>query len=305
MFQSLINDIKHNFNYGNMVTRLVIINVAVFIVTALIGAFAPSFYNTNILEYIAVPGDPLKLLVRPWTLLTHMFVHQGLWHILWNMLVLYWFGAIVGDLINDRRIWPLYFLGALAGVVAFVIAYLTTGGYIGQRAIGASAGIMAIVAAAGAIAPDYQMRLILLGNVKLKYIVGALIFLDILASAGQNNAGGAIAHLGGAVFGFAFVYMLREGTDLSNPINRFWTGIGKLFISREQAPQARTKSPLTVSYRAKENTSASAGAFTPSYDHQDADLQSQVDQILEKIKAKGYDNLSQSEKDILHKASRQ
>lgn len=295
MFKSLIEDLKHNYNYGNMVTRLIIINVAVFVVTALTKAFAPTVYNSVILEYLAVPADLWKLLTRPWTLLTHMFVHSGGWHLIWNMLMLYWFGRIVGDLLNDRRIWPLYLLGSLVGAAAFILSYQLMGSAVGARAVGASAGIMAIVAAAGAIAPDYQLRLLLLGDVKLKYIVAVLVFVDILSAGGHANAGGAIAHLGGAGLGFLFVYMLRNGTDITEGVIRSMNWLSSLVRDDGSGSQRQPKrSPLTVSHKASSASSTSKSAS----------LQDEVDKILEKIKLSGYESLSSEEKQILFKASK-
>lgn len=301
MFQSLVQDLKHNYRHGNMVTRLIIINVAVFVVTALSKVFAPSFYNAVILEYLALPADLWKLLTRPWTILTHMFVHSGGWHLIWNMLMLYWFGRIVGDLLSDKRIWPLYLLGSLAGAVAYILSYHLLTNVIGVRAVGASAGIMAIVAAAGAIAPDYSMRLILLGDVRLKYIVAVLIFVDVLSAGGYSNAGGAIAHLGGAVLGFAFVAQLRRGYDMTIGVNRAteWVAnIGR--VDQPGSRQTQRRSHLKVEHRAKTKRPAAAPPSTSG----GPDLQHQVDQILDKIKVSGYDSLTKAEKEVLLKASK-
>jgi membrane associated rhomboid family serine protease len=282
-----------------MVTRLIIINVAVFVVTALTKAFAPSFYNAVILEYLALPADLWKLLTRPWTVLTHMFIHSGGWHLIWNMLMLYWFGRIVGDLLKDNRIWPLYLLGSLAGAVAYIISFHLLSNVVGARAVGASAGIMAIVAAAGAIAPDYNMRLILLGDVRLKYIVAVLIFVDVLSASGYSNAGGAVAHLGGAVLGFAFVAQLRNGYDMTTGVNRVTDWVANLGrVQETRSAQRNRKSPLTVKHRTQPKRSKAA---PPSGG---PDLQQQVDQILDKIKSSGYDSLTKSEREILLKASK-
>lgn len=300
MFQSLIQDLQHQFRHGNMITRLIIINVAVFVITALTKAFAPSFYASSVLPYIAIPAQPLELLVKPWTIFTHMFVHSGGWHLIWNMLMLYWFGRIVGDLLNDRRIWPLYFLGAMAGAVAFILSYHLFSNVVGQYAVGASAGVMAIIAASGAIAPDYNLRLILIGDVRLKYVVAVLIFMDVLASQGMSNAGGAFAHLGGAALGFAFVYWLREGWDVGEGVNRATAWVGGWFGGRREAKvTSRPKTKMTVSHRAEVLQRRQAGK--PSSDG--GDLQSRVDSILEKIKRSGFDSLTAEEKAILAEAS--
>ena len=115
MLQSIAQDIRNSFDFGNMVIKLVIINIAVFLITALTEAFFPFFYQSHILPYLAVPGDIRLLIYRPWTVLTHMFVHSGIWHLAWNMITLFWFGNIAGDLLGDRRILPVYIMGGLTG----------------------------------------------------------------------------------------------------------------------------------------------------------------------------------------------
>lgn len=298
MFQSLIQDLKHNYRHGNMVTRLIIINVSVFVVTALIKAFAPSFYSAYILDFFAISAEPLKLITRPWTIITHMFIHSGGWHLFWNMILLYWFGRIVGDLLNDRRIWPLYFLGALVGAVFYFLSYHLFSNVVGMYAVGASAGIMAIIAAAGAIAPDYSMRLILLGDVKLKYVVAALIFMDILASQGYSNAGGAFAHLGGAAFGFYFISLLRNGKDLSENVNNGMDKINQWFRSDSPPKKKRSRGNLKVKHR------SGTSPTSKNQLQRSANLQEEVDRILEKIKQSGYDSLTDTEKEILFQASK-
>ena len=123
MFRSIAQDVKSSFDYGNMVVKLIIINVVVFMVTALLNAFFPTFYQSNILPYIALPGDMMTLLYRPWTLITHMFLHSGFWHLAWNMLTFYWFGSIAGDLLGDKKILPVYILGGLIGGIAYILSF--------------------------------------------------------------------------------------------------------------------------------------------------------------------------------------
>ena len=260
MFKSIIDDIKYSFKTGNMVTRLIILNLAIFVVFALLQAFTPSgsTFFEKFRSFFALPGDPVKLLLRPWTLITHMFVHAGFFHVAWNMLFLYWFGRIVGDLLGDRRILPLYLLGGLIGAFAYILSYqLMPGNLIGQYAVGASAAVMAIVVTAGAVAPDYIMRLILIGDVKLKYIVLFILLMDIIGATGNINTGGHIAHLGGAFFGLMFVRQLREGTDFTEPVSQLLEKISSWFGGMSYDTNAkRKKSSLSVKYKTGKPTPA-------------------------------------------------
>ncbi len=292
MLRSIADDIRSSFDYGNMVVKLIIINIAVFVVTAILGAFFPSFYSTNILPYLALPGDPMVLLYRPWTLITHMFLHDGLWHVLWNMLTFYWFGYIVGDLIGDRKILPVYIIGGLFGALAYLISFQLLPG-IGFMALGASAAIMAIVFSAVVTAPDYSMNLILFGPVRIKYIGLIILFLDIIGTRSMVNSGGHIAHLGGALFGFLFVYLLRKGIDLSDYFNRFID-----FFSFQTRKKPQKRSTLKVAHKASESQRQTIKNKNTYH------VPTRVDEILDKIKQTGYDSLTAEEKDVLYQASK-
>lgn len=297
MLNSVLNDIKQTFRSGNMITRLIIINVAVYIVMALLQAFTPggSGFFTSLTHYLAIPGEPLTLLTRPWTLFTSMFLHIGFWHMAINMLYLYWFGRITGDLIGDRHVLPIYILGGLVGALAYFLSYQLLGsGIIGSYALGASAAVMALVIVAGLVAPEYNMRLLLIGNVKLKYIVLAIIFFDLIGVANSSNTGGHIAHLGGMLMGYIYITQLRNGRDLSS----WFTAIGNKFRGIPVSAKEDKKSPIRVVH--KVSTSSIRGKKKTST----LSTEEQVDIILDKIKEKGYDSLSDEEKEVLYKASK-
>ena len=224
------------------------------------------------------------------------------WHILWNMLIFYWFGRIVGDLIGNQRIWPLYLLGGVFGAITFFIAYnlLPVGNGGPHFMLGASGAVMALVVAAGVLSPDYIMRLLFLGDVKLKYIVGAILFLDLIGVAGDINTGGHFAHLGGALMGWLFVLRLREGADWSGPINRVTDGIGNFFgrmFGGQSSIKVENESKGQKNYRNRRSNRRGNRAT-------DASHQERVDAILDKIRASGYDSLTDEEKEFLFNASK-
>ncbi len=311
MLGSIWEDVKREFSYGNMVTRIIIINIAVFVLLNLTwvilriahGWDTPPIY-TSIQRFFMMSSDWWHNLTHPWVIITHMFLHKGFWHILWNMLFMYWFGRIVGDFIGNQRILPIYLLGGLVGAVFFFASanLLPIYGNGTSYALGASAAVMAIVAAAGAIAPDYIIRLLFLGDIKLKYIVGALILLDLIGFAGDINTGGHIAHLGGALFGFLFVRQLREGKDWSQPVNDLIDRIRQFFNSLHSPTPAARKGPRVV-YRntSKKPRSRKGNAVS---DNEDLSHQEKLDAILDKIKRSGYDSLSEAEKEFLFNASK-
>jgi len=296
MFNSIVDDIKESFRSGNMITRLIIINLAVFVVTALIGAFAPSFYNSFLVHWIAVPGDPISLLFKPWTLFTYMFVHAGLGHIFWNMIFLYWFGRIVGDMIGDKHILPIYIIGGLAGAASYIISYYFLIGQVGTYMVGASAAIMALVIIAGRINPDKELNLILIGRVKIKFVILALVLLDLIFIGRNDNTGGHIAHIGGLVMGWFYYNQIGQPNDLETRINGIFDWIAHLFSG---SGNTNRKSPLKVRYK-----SDKIKRMTDYQAKSSENQQQEVDRILEKIKRKGYDSLSDAEKETLYQASK-
>ncbi len=296
MFDSIIDDIKHEFRSGNMLTRLIIINIGIFMVTALTKAFVPTFYNGTLIHWIALPSSFMDFLYKPWTLFTHMFIHSGFWHIIWNMLIFYWFGRIVGDLIGDRHMLPIYLLGGLAGAAGVLLSYQVVPQYIGSYAIGASAAVMALVIVAGIINPNHEIRLLFLGIVKIKFIILFIIFMDLIGIGNKDNTGGHIAHIFGMLMGWFYMVQMGHGNDLGYKVTNITDKVFGLFDG-EGRPQ-RKKSPLKVKFKSDK-------IKTMSERRADANnTQAQVDQILDKIKLKGYESLSDAEKDILFKASK-
>lgn len=302
MLQSIIADIRREFSFGNVVTRLVIINVAVFIVINLIrlifylgnAGVVPPLYH-DIVHFFSVSSDIKHNLTHPWVFVTSIFLHESFWHLLWNMLFLYWFGRIVGDLLGDRKIFPIYLLGGMVGCFAFwisaqILPYMQ--GHTGY-ALGASAGVMAIVVTSGMIAPDYIMRLILLGDIRLKYIVLALVLLDLFALAGNSNTGGHFAHLGGVAMGWLFVSQLRSGNDWSEGVNNLMDKIVN-FFKGEKVPVSRTKKARIVKKTFKKSEPRQ---------YSEDEIQERIDVILEKIKKTGYESLTLEEKEFLNNAS--
>lgn len=308
MLQSIWEDVKREFSYGNMVTRIIIVNVVIFLViniTRLLlfigNGGQPSLVYDEIVHFLSMSSDWKYVLTHPWVIFTHMFLHENFWHLLWNMLYLYWFGRIVGDFIGNQRVLPIYLLGGLTGALLFFVsANLMPYGLGGAHyALGASAAVMAIVVAAGAISPDYIMRLLFLGDVKLKYIVLVLVLLDLFALASNINTGGQFAHLGGAAMGWIFVRQLREGNDWALQINGLFDKIGRLFRRprKPRQPHMAYKNPNRPAQSANRKS-------TQASDPDDLSDQEKLDAILDKIKQSGYESLSAHEKEFLFNASK-
>lgn len=311
MLTSIWEDVKREFSYGNMVTRLVIINCAFFVFINLVKIIMTIAYGgpenagdtfDNFLHFFCMSSDAWYLITHPWVFFTSIFLHEGFFHILWNMLFLYWFGRIVGDLIGNHRIFPIYLLSGLFGNVIFFLTanFLYASTASNGFALGASGAVMGIVAASAMVAPNYLMRLILIGEVKLKYIVAVLIFLDMIGIANDVNTGGHFAHLGGVIMGWIFVTQLQKGNDMSEPVNNMLDRLQNFFKGLTGNSKAKSRRPKVV-YKATEQSQKSRQRGT---DPKDASHQEKLDAILDKIKKSGYDSLNDEEKEFLFKASK-
>ena len=293
MVQSIIDDIRSQFTYGNKITQIILVNIFVFFLIIIVKAFSPpetGIYSAFI-KNLALSSDGWTILKKPWTIGTHMILHEGLWHMGWNMLILYWFGRIVGDLAGDRRIIPLYILGGLAGALFYMI-YTQLAGITGGLALGASGAVMCFVVASGFLAPEFNMRLLLIGNVRLKYVALAFVLIDLVMLAERNNAGGRFAHLGGAIMGGLFVHMLRQGLDLTSFFQRN-AGSGS---ASARKPSSRI--PMKVVHNKKRPERV------VKEPERGVGVQERIDEILDKINATGYDSLTAEEKDFLYQASK-
>lgn len=286
MSNHLFKDLKYKvFQSGNPVFLYIGINVLIFVAFALLNI--PFFlsgksaivYDDVIREYFGFPALLSKLPVRFYTLITYQFFHDGLWHVLFNMLWLYWLGNIFLDFLKPRQFHFVYLVGGIAGALFFLLAYNIFPVFAAKlpeaTVIGSSAAVMAVIVATATLLPDYSMRLMFLGDVKLKYLALAYIVLDLIGIA-SSNAGGAFAHIGGAVLGFSYIKLLKGGTD--------WSSIFK------RKPKLRVVKNDTGKQASKKQT--------------ENINQEEIDRILDKISKTGYDNLNKQEKETLFKASK-
>ena len=319
MFQSIWDEVKREFQYGNMVSRIIIANVVVFIFIILVKLFlnipgTESRFD-DFLHFFAISAHFHTVLTHPWTLISAAFTHESFGHIFWNMLVFFWFGRIVGDLLGNHRVLPLYLLGAIAGNIVFLIAANFLPYATGLYALGASAAVMSMVACAAYIAPDYIFNIILLGPVKLKFVALAIIILDVVALGNNFNPGGSLAHLGGAAMGMYFAWSLQvRGVDLAKPINNVLNFFQSLFnpTTRKNTEKEYRKVPFkdyekqNVDSKQTDDMSRkkNAGDTKTKTKQNPLTEQERLDKILEKIKISNYESLSSEEKSFLESISK-
>lgn len=294
----IIDDLKRTFRQGNIVVRLIYINVAVFVIGLLLSVVL-GLFNVNInyfLRDLYLPADLLQLLRRPWTLITYMFMHAGAWHLLGNMLWLYWFGKLFLYFFSSKHLRGLYVVGGLAGALLYIIAYNLLPAFSAQlysaTLVGASASVLAIAIATAVREPDFRINLMFIGPVKLKYFALFIVLFDVLY-VGSDNAGGHLAHLGGALAGWWFVRGLGRGYDITHWVNMCIDAIGGLFHKRERKPKMKVHVHNATSDRAADY----------EYNARKKEQSDEVDRILEKLKKSGYSSLSEEEKRKLFEAS--
>lgn len=299
----LLDDFRSEFNKpNNTLVQLILINTVVFLVLLLARVGLTMMQRDEvyslILSQLTIPGNIEEFLRRPWTLFTYFFAHQDILHILSNMLFLYWFGGLIDEYLGSRRLIGLYITGGLAGGLLFLAMFNLVPFFHNNSApmLGASAAAFSVAVGAATLLPNYTFHLLFLGPVRIKYIVFFFVILSLANSAGAN-AGGNLAHLGGAIMGFCYVKLLQNGTDLGRPIYWVVDGWSNLF---------KPKPAVKVSYRQRSNANtqassyASAGSTSSSISTPDQD---EVDTILDKISRSGYESLTREEKQKLFRAS--
>ena len=295
--QQPFGNMKDIFRSKNMLIRLIIINVAVWLAIMVLDVFFDLFnanFSSGLIQWLAVPAALEKLITRPWTLITYMFLHLDFWHILFNMLWLFWFGRIFLEYLSEKQLLATYLMGGLAGAALYILSFNIfpkfQDTYFLSMALGASASVMAIVIAISVYVPNYRIYLMFIGPVKIYYIAIFSVILDILMIR-SSNSGGHLAHLGGAIWGFYYIYMLRKGTDLSKVLN---------WIPRFSVPKKKKKS----------SKAHFQNVYTSGRPMKDEDYnlhkkknQERIDEILDKISKSGYESLTREEKELLFKSS--
>lgn len=295
----IFDDLKRTFQQGNIVVRLIYINVAVFVLSILLSVVL-GLFNISIstlLRDFYLPADLLQILRRPWTLVTYMFMHVGIWHLLGNMLWLYWFGQLFLYFFSSKHLRGLYVVGGLLGGLLYIVAYnilpIFEGHLYSATLVGASASVLAIAIATAVREPDYQINLMFIGPVRLKYFALFIVLFDILY-VGSNNAGGHIAHLGGALAGWWFASGMNKGYDITRWANVCMDAVARLFSKHKRKPRkpkmkVHTNNSRTADYEYNARKKAQTD---------------EVDRILDKLKQSGYSSLSDEEKHRLFDASK-
>lgn len=286
---------KRFFKGADVTMKFIIINVAIFVLVNVIDSL---FYfmavNFSTVEWFAVPAHPMELLMKPWTVFSYMFLHENLWHIAFNMLWLFIFGRIFLQFLSAKQLVNVYIMGGVSGALLYIGAYNLFPVFANELpasvALGASASVLAITIAIASFSPDFEINLMLIGRVKIKYVAIVAIVLD-LVSLTNGNTGGHIAHLGGAAFGLFFTTQIKKQRNPGQWVSKYLEQVQQWFKPRQR---------FKVSSR---NTNRTQKMTDADFNYNKKKEQALIDKILEKVKKTGYSSLTQKEKELLFRAS--
>ena len=286
--------LKRQFFEGTVLAKLLIINIGIFVILSAFNVIFALFGSSimGFVQYFELPASFVKALIQPWSLLTYMFLHIDFLHLLFNMLWLFWFGQIFLRRFTERQLLVVYLLGGIAGGVLYMLSYnlfpLFSESVLFSYMLGASASVLAIVVASAMAMPEERVMLMFLGEVKLKYIAifaVAMSFFNMTSS----NAGGNIAHIGGALLGFFFISKLRSGQDITRGVALFLDKLVDLF---------------KVKTRMKAHRGGAKRKANPTKTNQSSTSQQEIDAVLDKVKTSGYESLTKEEQQKLFDASK-
>ena len=287
---------------NNAIIQIILINIIVFAIARVLKVFFDLSGATDIFftlfSILELPADIGQFILQPWSIVTYFFTHYEFFHLLFNMLFVYWFGQIILEFLGNKRVIELYVLGGLFGGILYIFLYNFIPFYTtrvdGSLMLGASAGVFSIVVGAAVLRPDYSIFFIFLGPVKIKYIAIFYVFMSFIQSTGEN-AGGEIAHLGGAFAGWLFITQLSKGNDIGDWISQFIDRVKNLFSSQSQ---------IKVIHRKKQCRKPAKSMKTSVNKQGTIPDQGEIDAILDKISSSGYESLSKEEKQKLFNASK-
>ena len=296
-------DIKTFFK-SSMVNRLLVINVAVYLLISIAGIFTFLFGYIGLAESVgndilALPAAPGKLLWRFWTPITYMFTHFGFWHLLGNMLWLYFMGQMFLMVFDNKQLFGTYILGGLSGALLYILCYnvfpVFSQAVTASTCVGASAAVTAIVIAICVMRPNMEIRIFGIIPMTLKWLGILYVVFDVLQITGDNS-GGHIAHLGGAIFGALFAWQYSNGKDLTKGFNNLMDKIVTLLPSANQSGKKRK---MRVVYNDTNHSTSNS-----DFNRTSAENQRRMDEILDKISQSGYQSLTKEEKEFLFKMGR-
>ncbi len=286
---NIFDDLKLQYRTGGMVQKLLFWNIGLFVLATFVDVVLKfSGFAFSYFDYVALSSNTIVFITKPWTILTFNFFHAGVFHLIFNVLVLHFSGRLFNTYFTDKQLFGVYLLGGVFSGLTFIVLYFVLGKV--SLLVGASGAIMALLIATATYAPFMLLRIPLLGVVKLWHVAFFILVMDLIQLP-LENMGGHLAHFGGALFGFIYIKLLQNGVDMTKPISMFLDQLATVF-------KPKPKTPFRKVHRNTEKKSVHSSG-------QNTDMtQKQIDEILDKISQSGYDCLSKEEKEFLFKAGK-
>ncbi|WP_299368774.1 rhomboid family intramembrane serine protease [Winogradskyella sp.] len=285
-FQSL----KYRYNNLDVFGKIITINIVVFIIDVLL----TSLFRLNVVKYFVIPSGFGDFILQPWSLITYGFLHSGIWHLLFNMLFLFYLSRTASNLFRTKMVLNIYFLGIIFGALAYLaVSNILPTNLFGTKngiMVGASAGVSALLMFIAIYMPDSQIRLFNTFNVKWMHIAIFFVAMDVLRLTMGINQGGYIAHIGGYLLGYYYAANLKKGKDIGTGFERLMDAFMGWFKPKSNLKTVHRK-PSSKTVKHKTTSDAS-------------DKQKKIDAILDKISKSGYDSLTAKEKKFLFEASK-
>ncbi len=281
--------LSYYYATSNTLIKLIAINAVVFIITSLL-SFILKMDSGLLTKWFVLPADFGEMILQPWSLITYTFLHGGIFHILFNMLWLYWFGNFVLNLFSGKKLLTVYFLGGIFGGLLFALSYSFFPVFSGQQSylIGASGAVTAVMIFIATYAPQTAIRIFTF-TIKLWQLALFLFVLDLVRIPSSGNAGGLLSHVGGGIFGYFYAVQLVKGNDIGKGFERFMDWCAAIF-------KPKKKQPFKKVHRTEQPAAKSNFSATDKSAHQ-----RKIDSILDKISKSGYDSLTAEEKNYLFK----
>ena len=289
----IVSEIKKSFKEGSVLTRIIYVNLGVFLLIKFVDVvFLLSNQSFSLSYWLALPSDLNALLYRPYTVISYMFTHENFIHLMFNLLVLYWFGKMLLYHFEGDKLLGLYLFGGISGGALYIIAYriLPVFAPVDGILIGASASVYAILVALAIYDPNREIHLFFIGKFALKYVVAFYVLISVL-SISSSNPGGNIAHLGGALWGWFYISRLRKGKNIGFRVIKFVNSIPDWFDAKPK---------MKVSYKQPPQPPRDDYEYNRYKNAQ----QEEINRILDKISKSGYENLSKEEKELLFSQGR-
>ncbi|MCQ2206822.1 MAG: rhomboid family intramembrane serine protease [Paludibacteraceae bacterium] len=298
-----IKELGTMYKEGDLLTKLIFIISGIFLVSALINMMLSLFEAPILLRFIfALPANIEEAIAMPWAIVTYMFYHEQFVHFIVNVLMLYWMGKLFLMSYQPRDLVNVFVLGGLFGGLFFITAlniFPSLSAFTNYTTLdGSSAAIMAILVAAAVATPEMQVKLVLMGEIRLKWIALAIVAISVLIDH-KENAGGCFSHLGGAVAGYLFGLNMRKGTNIAAWIGRIIDFLSNVCDKVKNTFRGQKTTKFKVVYN-----NANGKAADENYNMKKKANNDAIDAILDKIKESGYSSLTEEERQILFNASK-